>query len=95
MDAATPTTRRRGARSHRGGAPTTLGDLHDQPERTGQLTLGLLPTASIPARREVLPGVFHIASWLDLDTQRGLAGDFRRWAQPRQDCAGPACRPVT
>jgi alkylated DNA repair protein (DNA oxidative demethylase) len=31
---------------------------------------------------EVLPGAVLVEGWLDLDQQRALAGDFRRWAEP-------------
>lgn len=50
----------------------------------GQLALPIATTApgSEPALREVLPGVVHVSGWLDLDQQRSLVEDFRRWAQP-------------
>lgn len=32
--------------------------------------------------REVLPGVVHVPDWLDVEAQRGLVEDFRRWAAP-------------
>ncbi|MBA2281585.1 MAG: hypothetical protein H0W25_10190, partial [Acidimicrobiia bacterium] len=49
--------------------------------------LALLDSDSPPAggaatRREVLPGVVHIAGWLDDAAQRDLVGQFRRWAVP-------------
>jgi alkylated DNA repair protein (DNA oxidative demethylase) len=31
---------------------------------------------------EVLPGVVHVPAWLDIQAQRGLVDDFRRWALP-------------
>jgi DNA oxidative demethylase len=30
----------------------------------------------------VLPAVVHVPAWLDIDAQRDLVGDFRRWAVP-------------
>jgi len=46
--------------------------------------LALTATDSEPARptRAVLPDVVHVPDWLDLDAQRGLVDDFRRWARP-------------
>jgi DNA oxidative demethylase len=32
--------------------------------------------------RRVLPGVVHVPHWLDIDTQRLLVEEFRRWAAP-------------
>jgi alkylated DNA repair protein (DNA oxidative demethylase) len=32
--------------------------------------------------RELLPGVVHVPAWLDVQAQRGLVEDFRRWALP-------------
>jgi alkylated DNA repair protein (DNA oxidative demethylase) len=48
------------------------------------MALPLLDTSPAPSRSrdEVLPGVVHVPDWLDLDAQRELADDFRRWALP-------------
>ncbi|HEY8544586.1 MAG TPA: alpha-ketoglutarate-dependent dioxygenase AlkB [Acidimicrobiales bacterium] len=71
------------------GVPTTLPPPGTPPE--GQLALGLdLPgpgagtgTAGAgPERHEVLPDVVLVRRWLDLDAQRRLVADFRRWAEP-------------
>jgi alkylated DNA repair protein (DNA oxidative demethylase) len=69
--------------SRLGGVPTVLPP-PDGPPPPGQLGLDLTsgdPTAA-PTRHEVLPDVVHITGWLDLTRQRGLADDFRRWAEP-------------
>ena len=39
---------------------------------------------------EPLPGVVHVPDWLDLDAQRALVADFRRWAPPPGRAAPPA-----
>ena len=45
--------------------------------------LGLLEEpAPARVRTELLPGVVHIAAWLDQAEQRALVEDFRRWAVP-------------
>jgi alkylated DNA repair protein (DNA oxidative demethylase) len=46
----------------------------------GQLALQL--DAGERRWTELLPGVVHVPDWLDLDAQRGLVEDFRRWALP-------------
>ena len=58
--------------------------LPNQPRkgRLGQLSLGLTGDDRSSVRREVLPGVVHVAHWLDLDEQRALVREFRRWAEP-------------
>ena len=53
----------------------------------GQLALALGPAAAGKdaghGRREMcLPGVVRIAGWLDLEMQRWLVAQFRRWALP-------------
>ncbi len=68
---------RRG-RSHLGGVPTTLAA--DDP--AGQLRFPLVVDRPAPVRREILPGVVHIAGWLDAHEQRNLVADFRDWAAP-------------
>jgi DNA oxidative demethylase len=78
------TAGRPGPRSRLGGQPTTL----DPPVASsgggaGQLALALpLPPAEPRAPAEVLPGAVHVPDWLDLDAQRALVADFRRWARP-------------
>ena len=83
MTPVTPTTRRGGARSRLGGVPTTLppvgaGEAGPFP----QLPLPLAGAEPARARQEVLPGAVHVPAWLELDAQRRLVGDFRRWAVP-------------
>ena len=68
---------RRG-RSRLGGVPTTL--VVDDP--AGQLAFPLVVDRPEAVRREVLPGVVHIAGWLDPHEQRSLVADFRGWAAP-------------
>jgi len=69
----------RSGRSRRGGVPTSL-----PPAASGAgRQLGLLVEPGRRAgRRAPLPGVAHVAGWLDLDAQRALALEFRRWALP-------------
>ena len=49
----------------------------------GQLALTLLtPHGPGGERHELLPGVVHVAGWLDSVEQRRLVADFREWAKP-------------
>jgi alkylated DNA repair protein (DNA oxidative demethylase) len=65
--------------SRRAGVPTTLPpELAGATSRGGQLGLAL----DRPRRTTLLPGVEHVADWLDRDAQRSLAAAFRRWAAP-------------
>jgi alkylated DNA repair protein (DNA oxidative demethylase) len=66
-------------RSTSPGVPTVVPD---EAEVVGQLPLPIAGEGRPPERRELLPGVVHVTSWLDLDAQRSLIGDFRRWARP-------------
>ncbi|MDQ3148041.1 MAG: alpha-ketoglutarate-dependent dioxygenase AlkB [Actinomycetota bacterium] len=52
---------------------------------------GKEPGASSP-RRLVLPGVVHVAGWLDPERQRDLVEDFRRWALPPAGLRHPRVR---
>jgi alkylated DNA repair protein (DNA oxidative demethylase) len=70
------------ARSRLGGVPTTLPPVGAPgPHLDLQLALPVA-VAERPAWVEVLPSVVHVPGWLDLDAQRRLAADFRRWALP-------------
>jgi alkylated DNA repair protein (DNA oxidative demethylase) len=82
MNVAGPTVRRGGARSRRGGVPTSLPSPGSEiwPHRQPSLPLGEVETDR--TRREALPGVVHVPAWLDLPAQRALVEDFRRWALP-------------
>ncbi|MGH9270467.1 MAG: alpha-ketoglutarate-dependent dioxygenase AlkB [Ilumatobacteraceae bacterium] len=60
--------------------PTVLAAADEEP--AGQLALGLVADRGAPQRRELLPGVVHIAGWLDADEQANLVTDFRAWAAP-------------
>ena len=82
MNVAVPTTRRGGARSRRGGVPTTLPEPATEVGPHHQPALPLLEVEVHRPRREVLPGVVHVPAWLALPTQRALVEDFRRWALP-------------
>jgi DNA oxidative demethylase len=82
-----PTVRRGGARSRRGGVPTTLppaapvGTAADTgPGR--QLAIPLDGGDAPREPREVLPDVVLVPDWLDAGAQRRLVADFRRWAEP-------------
>lgn len=80
MGSRTPTARRGGAVSRRGGVPTVVPPPATSP---GQLALPLVaPSEGGGARSEPLPGAVHIAGWLDRDAQRALTARFREWAQP-------------
>src|SRR4051812_37618480 len=82
MTMSTPTTRRRGSTSRRGGEPVTLPPAVAPLGRTRQMALRLdAPEPDRPVH-EVLPGVVHVPDWLDAAAQRGLADDFRAWAMP-------------
>jgi DNA oxidative demethylase len=78
----TPTTRRGGATSRRGGRPVVL----PAPDETGaplrQMPLALDAPAPPRATTEPRPGVVHVPDWLDAAAQRALVDDFRRWAVP-------------
>src|SRR5262245_8055531 len=66
-------------RSRMRGVATELGVPADGP--TGQLTLGGFDRQE-RTRSEPLTDVVHVPDWLDLDQQRDLVADFRRWAAP-------------
>jgi DNA oxidative demethylase len=85
MTSIAPSSRARMGRSRLGGVPTALPP--PPAAATGQLplALGLAAAARDPGhdRRETfLPGVVRVAGWLDLDVQRWLVAEFRRWALP-------------
>jgi alkylated DNA repair protein (DNA oxidative demethylase) len=82
MNAAVPTTRRGGARSRRGGVPTTLPPATTDLGPHHQPPLPLVEAEATRPRRELLPGVVHVPAWLGLPAQRALVEDFRRWALP-------------
>jgi DNA oxidative demethylase len=87
MTPITPTTRRRGARSRLGGVPTVVPPALPPADAVGPPHQLALPIAHAeveqePAAREVLPGAVHVPGWLDLDAQRAIVGEFRRWARP-------------
>ena len=69
--------------SRLGGVPTVLPPPDRRPP-PGQLGLDLVGPDAVaaPAHCEVLPDVVHVAGWLDVDRQRALVDDFRRWAVP-------------
>jgi alkylated DNA repair protein (DNA oxidative demethylase) len=71
--------RRRFGRSRAGGVPTALPPTEFLPSR--QLALPI-EEARFTTRVPLLPGVVHVSAWLDLDAQRALVDDFRRWALP-------------
>jgi len=76
----TSTTRRGGARSRLGGVPVTLGSDANPP--AGQIALPLPDEPRDGTPRHLLPGVVHIAGWLDHAEQARLAEEFRAWALP-------------
>jgi alkylated DNA repair protein (DNA oxidative demethylase) len=78
----TPTTRRRGATSRRGGVPITLAPAPDSSTPTGQMALAIGETEAPRVARELLPAVMHGPDWLSPDEQRGLADQFRVWSRP-------------
>lgn len=77
-----PTSRRSGARSRLGGVRTVLPPVADMDLPSGQLSLPITEAEPVRSRREVLPWVVHVPAWLDLEVQRCLVADFRRWASP-------------
>ena len=82
MEFGAPTIRRGGARSRLGGVPTVLAPVTPTVRPARQLALPVIDPEPAPPWREVLPGVVHVRAWLDLDAQRRLVEDFRRWALP-------------
>jgi DNA oxidative demethylase len=82
MNVDVPTTRRGGARSRLGGVPTTLPPSATEAGTQHQPALPLVDVVVERGRRDVLPGVVHIPAWLGPPAQRGLVGEFRRWARP-------------
>jgi len=71
-------------RSRVAGVPTTVA-----PSGVSERQLPLPFDAAAPAgvtrtseRREVLPGVVHVAGWLTPTAQRALVAQFRQWARP-------------
>src|SRR6267143_5863892 len=80
-----PLPRARMGRSRLGGVPAALPP--QLPSARRQLALPLGPAAAGKdeghGRRETcLSGVVHVAGWLDLEMQRSLVTQFRRWALP-------------
>ena len=71
------------ARSRLGGVPTTLppatAGAGFGPDRQLALPIAAPPR---PSWLEVMPSVVHVPGWLDVDGQRELVADFRRWAMP-------------
>jgi alkylated DNA repair protein (DNA oxidative demethylase) len=83
MGSKTTTDPRQGRRSREGGVPTTLPPVAATPARPArQMALVDLDPAPQRVRSEVLPGAVHIPDWLDIDAQRDLVEQFRRWARP-------------
>jgi alkylated DNA repair protein (DNA oxidative demethylase) len=66
--------------SPRRGVPTAVPPAAEPPE--DQLSLWDDRPATRGRAVEVLPGAVLVEGWLDLDQQRALADDFRRWAEP-------------
>jgi alkylated DNA repair protein (DNA oxidative demethylase) len=81
MRTTTPTTRRSGATSRRGGVPTTLPA---PGAGAGPQQLSLAVAQGVPGRtrQDPLPGVVFVPDWLDADAQRRLVEHFREWALP-------------
>ena len=72
--------------SHRAAmAPSRLGGVPaivPPPAEPSQGQLALTIEELVAIEREPLPGAVHVRGWLDLDTQRELVRQFRRWAIP-------------
>jgi alkylated DNA repair protein (DNA oxidative demethylase) len=60
------------------GVPTTLAEATPG----GGNQLALLAASPSRRRRELLPGVVHVAGWLNRAAQRELVRQFRGWAIP-------------
>lgn len=60
------------------GVPTVLPPAAAGPSRQ----LALPVDTPVRERRHVLPGVVHMADWLDMAMQRALVELFRQWALP-------------
>jgi alkylated DNA repair protein (DNA oxidative demethylase) len=74
------TTPHAGARSRLGGVPVTLTPNANPP--AGQIAFPLPDEPRDRTPRDLLPGVVHIADWLDHSEQAQLAQEFRAWARP-------------
>lgn len=71
--------------SRLGGVPTVLPSGHTIGDGAALQQMALPLAVEADERepwQELLPGVVHVAGWLDLDAQRALVEDFRRWAVP-------------
>lgn len=79
MNVTSSNTRRGGARSHRGGVPTVVSPWDDA-GTPSQLTLPVGVHPPEGERVELLTDAVHVSGWLNLDAQRALAAEFRRWA---------------
>jgi alkylated DNA repair protein (DNA oxidative demethylase) len=73
--------RRSGARSRRGGVPTTLAATGDTASGE-QLALDVLANTSPPQWHRVMDDVVHVERWIDVAAQRRLVEAFRQWARP-------------
>jgi alkylated DNA repair protein (DNA oxidative demethylase) len=73
---------RRSRTSRRGGAPVSLDEAGAPPVGIAQLRLVLDRAEPARPTSEVLPGVVHVADWLDAEAQRDLIEQFRAWARP-------------
>jgi DNA oxidative demethylase len=70
-------------RSRLGGVPAALPPSPPPAKRQLALALDAAAGSEDRDRRETcLPGVVRIAGWLDLEMQRSLVAQFRRWALP-------------
>ncbi|HEY2304169.1 MAG TPA: alpha-ketoglutarate-dependent dioxygenase AlkB [Acidimicrobiales bacterium] len=75
MPATPRSVRRRSGHSRLGGLPADLA-----PPEASSRQLTLLTDGDGPERREILPGVVHVARWLPSGVQRELVEAFRQWA---------------
>jgi len=81
-DVSTTSLRSRMGTSRLGGVPTVLPPPGTPSAGQLGLDLGTPPPRPPAPPVEVLPDVVHVSGWLDLDAQRALVADFRRWAEP-------------
>jgi alkylated DNA repair protein (DNA oxidative demethylase) len=72
--------RRGGARSKLGGVPVTLTADANPP--AGQIAFPLPDQSRERTPQHLLPGVVHVAHWLEPSEQSRLAREFRAWALP-------------
>jgi DNA oxidative demethylase len=82
MKTTPPSARSRLGVSRLGGVSTALPTIPAVAAGQLALPLAFAPVDTRAARHDLLPGVVHVARWLDLEEQRALVARFEEWALP-------------